>query len=199
MAEQPQKIDPIQGAIVHEYDGIEEADNQLPRWWVAAFIGTIAFALAYWLGFEVFDARPTPYAEYVAQAKAIDAAREVELAATPSVNTEQLEQLADQVAVVAQGASVYAAHCVPCHGAKAEGKIGPNLTDAAWLHGGGPLAIHGTIANGILAKGMPAWGPLLGPKALREVTAYVLSLRNSNVPGGKAAEGATDPAKQSAL
>ena len=199
MVEEPQKHDPIQGAIIHVYDGIEEADNQLPLWWVAGFLGSIAFAFAYWLAFEVYQVRPSPHQEYVAHAQAIEAARAAELAASPDVSAELLEELAEQDGAVAQGKSVYVAQCVPCHGERAEGKIGPNLTDGSWLHGGDALAIHTTITTGVAAKGMPALGSILGPKAVREVTAYVLSLRNTNVAGGKAPEGVATSAEQSAL
>ena len=189
MTDKEPKIDPIQGAILHEYDGIEEADNQLPLWWVLGFLGTIAFALAYWLGFEVYRARPTPHQEYLAQAQVLAEARAAELAASPDVTAELLQQLATAPQSVAEGGAVFAQQCVPCHGDKAEGKIGPNLTDPHWLHGGDALAIHTTIASGVPAKGMPAWQSVLGAKAVRDVTAYVLSVRNTTVPGGKPPEG----------
>lgn len=198
MTEKTSRTDPIQGAIVHEYDGIEEADNQLPLWWVFCFVATIAFGLAYWVGFEVFKGRPSPYEEYVAARAALEEARAKELAASPTVNVELLEQLAAEPGSVAEGRAVFVQQCVPCHGDRAEGKIGPNLTDASWLHGAGALAIHGTISDGVLAKGMPAWSAVLGPKATRAVTAYVLSVRNTNVPG-KAPEGTAESPKQSTL
>lgn len=194
----PQRTDAIQGAIVHEYDGIEEADNQLPRWWVLSFIGTIIFALGYWIAYGVIQASPTPYQEYVARRAQLEEARAAELAAAPAVSKELLEELASRADAVAAGRAVFVQQCVPCHGDKAEGKIGPNLTDGSWLHGGAAIAVHKTIADGVLAKGMPAWGAILGAKATREVAAYVLSLRNSNVPG-KAPEGAEESAPSSAL
>jgi cytochrome c oxidase cbb3-type subunit 3 len=193
MSEVKGRTDAIAGQIVHEYDGIEEADNQLPLWWVAGFLGTIAFALAYWLGYEVLQARPSPRQEYAVQAEALRAQRAAEAAAAPEVSAESLTALAVDPTTVAAGAAVFKQQCVPCHGERAEGKIGPNLTDKSWIHGGSPLAIHKTITTGVAVKGMPAWGPVLGPKAVREVTAFVLSLRNTEVSGGKPAEGQPDP------
>jgi len=198
MIEKTKRTDSIQGEIVHVYDGIEEADNQLPLWWVACFIGTIGFGLAYWLGFEVFDARPTPYQEYVRERAVIEQARAAELAASPTVSAELLETLASQPTTLAEGRAVFVQQCVPCHGEKAEGKIGPNLTDRQWLNGGDPMAIHATIMSGVLAKGMPAWGTVLGPQATRSVAAYVLSVRNTEV-AGKPPEGIAASPKQGAL
>lgn len=192
------RTDAIQGAIVHEYDGIEEADNELPRWWVFSFIGTVVFALGYWIAYGVVQASPTPYQEYVARRAMLEEARAVALAAAPTVTEALLEELASRSETLTEGRAVFVQQCVPCHGDKAEGKIGPNLTDRAWLHGGEAVAIHKTIVDGVLAKGMPAWGAMLGAKATRDVTAYVLSLRNSNVPG-KPPEGTEEPAPHSAL
>ena len=62
--------------------------------------------------------------------------------------------------------TLFAARCVACHGDKAQGSIGPNLTDNAWIHGKGSLSdIFTTIDQGVLAKGMPAWGKQLSPIA----------------------------------
>ena len=54
------RTDAIAGAIVHEYDGIEEADNALPTWWVVVFVGSLVFAALYWLIVEEFHLEPTP-------------------------------------------------------------------------------------------------------------------------------------------
>ncbi|MGD8862277.1 MAG: cbb3-type cytochrome c oxidase N-terminal domain-containing protein [Myxococcales bacterium] len=175
--------DEIQGAIIHEYDGIEEADNQLPRWWVAGFLFTIAFGIAYWLGYEVYEARPSPTEEYLAHAAVIEEAREEAAANAPEVDAESLKAMSEDPSVVAQGEAIYQTNCVACHAAQGQGQIGPNLTDNHWIHGGDPMSIYSTIKNGVAAKGMPPWGPVLGPQGTRQAAAFVLSLRGKNVPG----------------
>ena len=69
------------------------------------------------------------------------------------------------------------------------GNIGPNLTDAYWIHGSKPIDIFHTVIDGVPAKGMPTWGPQLGDDRIESVVAYVLSIRDTNVPAGKAPQG----------
>jgi cytochrome c oxidase cbb3-type subunit 3 len=70
---------------------------------------------------------------------------------------------------------VYQTNCVACHGATLEGGIGPNLKDHDWIHGSEPTESLATIADGVAAKGMPAWGPILGPERVKQVAAYILT------------------------
>ena len=88
------------------------------------------------------------------------------------------------------GKTVYETNCAACHRADGGGLIGPNLTDASWIHGGAPTQVHHTIAVGVLEKGMPPWERILKPEQLNNVTAYVLSLQGTNPPNPKAPEGA---------
>lgn len=169
---------------VHVYDDIVEMDNPLPRWWLLTFAATVIFSAGYFYYFEGFKAAPTP-ADELAAARAADAARRgVEIASTPA----QLRAMSEDRAAVAEGAALFAQSCAPCHGADGEGKIGPNLTDRHWLHGGQPDQVLATIAAGVPAQGMPAWKPALGPRKTELLTAYVLSLRGKNLPG-KAPQG----------
>lgn len=181
-----QKHDPIQGKIVHEYDGILEADNNLPHWWLWTLYGAVAFSIGYWFYYEEFKASPGPAQAYYAE-KALEAEK---TGADPTAAELLAGVDGPQLAL---GAQAFAANCVACHEAQGQGKIGPNLTDSAWLHGGDPVAIFRTIRDGVPAKGMPAWGPMLGRAGVSQVTAFVLSLRDKNLPG-KAPEGtAYDP------
>lgn len=170
------RTDAIAGDIVHEYDGIEEADNALPTWWIVVFVGTVVFATTYWLMIEEFHFEPTP-----AEALVIAQAERSKL--TGQVGEEELVSASQSSSLVASGKQAFTTNCVACHGANAEGKIGPNLTDSNWLHGGAAAQIFGTIRDGVPAKGMPGWGPILGQDAIKSIAAYVLTLRNTNVPG----------------
>lgn len=175
------RTDVIQGDILHEYDGIEEADNELPRWWVAVFVGTVIFGGAYYFVYEKFHAQPSPGEELAA----IVAERAKH---TTDYNDNDLLAIAKDPAALNAGKLAFTTNCVACHGAKAEGNIGPNLTDQTWLHGGNPSKIFATIRDGVPAKGMPTWGAILGNVGVRDVAAYVVTLRGSNVPG-KAPQG----------
>lgn len=173
----------------HSYDGIQEYDNPMPRWWVWVFWATIVFVPLYYV-------LPAPFGEgsgNVAQYEADVAAhtRTAAVARGPAMTDDQLAQLVGDGAAIADGKLVYDANCAACHRADGGGLIGPNLTDAAWIHGGAPSQVHYTIATGILAKGMPPWERILKPTQLNNVTAYVLSLQGTNPPNPKAPEGPT--------
>ena len=83
----------------------------------------------------------------------------------------------------------FAERCAVCHGAEGQGVIGPNLTDASWIHGKGQLMdIFGVVSHGVPAKGMPAWELTLKPIEVRKLVAFVGTMRGKNLPG-KAPEG----------
>ncbi|HKU38538.1 MAG TPA: c-type cytochrome [Polyangiales bacterium] len=175
------RTDEIAGDIVHVYDDIEEADNALPLWWVTVFIGTLVFGAAYWLLAEKYHVIPTPL-----EALALEQAERGKRSG--SVGDAELVSASQNASQVAAGKLVFTTNCVACHGAKAEGNIGPNLTDPNWLHGGKPVQIFATIRDGVPAKGMPSWGAILGQDSVKALAAYLLTLRNTNVPG-KAPQG----------
>lgn len=180
-------VDPhdAENGVVHEYDGIKEQDNRLPNWWLGTFYITIAFAGYYWLVAEGFKTHLSPSAEFEKEMAAQAAEEAAKLKAMGTVDDTSLGNMAKNTAAVTEGQGVFMANCASCHGANAGGGIGPNLTDNAWLHGGAPTKIYGTIKEGFTAKGMPAWGAILGEEKTRLVTAYVVSVKNTNVAGGK--------------
>lgn len=177
------RTDEIQGEILHVYDDIEEADNNLPTWWLLTFYGAIAFALVYWFYYQVYGVGRSQRDKYEAAVAAAEAEKSI-------VSNESLAALALDDGAVASGSEIFGAQCVACHDTQAQGRegLGPNLTDAYWIHGGAPVDIHATITNGVAAKGMPPWAPILGEQGVNQVVAYVLTLRDTNVPG-KAPEG----------
>ena len=172
----------------HEYDGIREYDNPMPRWWVNVFWATFVFSIGYFIHYELAEKGPSVE---VAYAEDMRAAREVaaKQAMGERVTEEGLAKLVANTSIVTDAKVLFAERCAPCHAERGEGRIGPNLTDNAWLHGSGKLMdIYRVVSEGVPAKGMPAWNRQLTPIELTKVVAYVGSLRGSNVPG-KAAEG----------
>ncbi|MBX7195896.1 MAG: c-type cytochrome, partial [Sandaracinaceae bacterium] len=170
------KHDAIQGEILHEYDGILEADNLLPRWWLVTFYGTILFSAGYWFYYEAFDVGQHP-SEQFAAVMAERAATAVE------VTPELLASLGTDSERVSAGQQLFATNCAVCHGQEGQGNIGPNLTDNAWIHGGTAADIHTTVTNGVASAGMPPWGQTLGPQGVLNAVAFIVSIRNQNREG----------------
>jgi cytochrome c oxidase cbb3-type subunit III len=172
----------------HEYDGIREYDNPLPRWWVWMWAGSFVFSVAYFFHYHVSGNGQSVAAAYEADLRE---ARENEAKANLAqpISEESLGKLMSDAALMNDAQPLFALRCAPCHGDKAQGVIGPNLTDSAWIHGSGTLTdIFAVINDGVLAKGMPAWGRQLSPIELRKLAAFVGMQRGKSLPG-KAAEG----------
>ena len=176
--------------LEHSYDGIQEFDNPMPRWWVYLFWATIIFSILYFFnvpGFGVGKGRIADYDRDIAAAASADAKRK---AAQPAgASGEQLTAMTKDASVVALGKQVFGQNCAACHRADAGGQIGPNLADDYWLHGGTLEQIHKTVVDGVLEKGMPPWGKVLKPNQLDAVVAYIYTLRGTNPPNPKAPQG----------
>ncbi|MDX2022571.1 MAG: c-type cytochrome [Deltaproteobacteria bacterium] len=174
-----------QPPVHHVFDDIEEQDNHLPNWWLAILFASIVFAFGYWFVFETTASAPSPLTAYLREMAAIAKQR----ASVGPVTDESLAIMAKDGSTVNDGKHTFGQMCAPCHGPNGQGNAGPNLTDKFWLHGAKPTDVHKSITNGFPDKGMPAWGPMLGDARVRALSAYVVSLRNTNVPGGKAPQG----------
>ena len=155
----------------HVFDGIAEYDKRLPNWWLMTLYGAIAFSIVYWMATEHFG-RGSDGERVTA---AIQEVRASQLAAAGNFDDAVLSEMSRNASVVAAGAAAYKTNCVACHGDQLQGGIGFNLVDATWVHGGKPTEIMKTVADGVLVKGMPAWGPVLGPGKTAEVVAFILS------------------------
>lgn len=173
----------------HNYDGIQELDNNLPPWWVYGFYASILFALIYLVRFEVLggDNQIDEYEQAVAQAQ-------IELAAYKKtakdlVDENTVELLTDATDIKA-GEMLFSGNCVACHKAGGAGGIGPNLTDDYWILGGGIKNVFHTISEGGRAgKGMIAWKTDLKPSEIAQVASYVLSLHGTNPADAKEPQG----------
>ncbi len=181
----------------HNYDGIQEYDNPAPGWLMATFYGSILFGIAYviWYGFNL---GPSIQTDYLLESKTLEAQWAAYYVKNPMVSpsTEELAAAAKDPAVLALGQKTFSASCSPCHGANAQGLIGPNLTDDQWIHGGKLTQIFATVTAGVAGKGMPPWGRALGPDKLKATVAYVRTLQGSTPASPKPPEGdktAPDP------
>lgn len=172
----------------HDYDGIRELDNRLPNWWLLTLFGAIVFSFGYWMYYHAFEWDRGLWADLREE----EAAAAVAAAKSGPVTDEILTGLAQSPEVRQKGEALFRQQCAACHGDRGEGKIGPNLTDAFWLHGGKPTELYATIASGVASKGMPSWEPTLGAERTRWLAAYVTTLRGQNLPG-KAPEGTQVP------
>lgn len=172
----------------HDYDGIHELDNRIPPWFTTLFAATVVFAGIYMLDYHVFSSSPLSAEEYREELALADLHRRIVLATEGSIDESQLSVLTDPAAIQ-RGADEYAKYCVSCHGNKGQGLVGPNLTDDYWIHGGGVRNVYATIKQGVPAKGMISWQLVFTPKQIQELASYVLTLRNTNPPGAKKAEG----------
>nr|WP_315161665.1 cbb3-type cytochrome c oxidase N-terminal domain-containing protein [uncultured Flavobacterium sp.] len=175
--------------LEHDYDGIKELDNNLPPWWVYLFYACILFGVVYMVRYEVLgaDNQEMELKKEVAQAK-IDIAEYMKTA--PDLMDEKTVTLLTDPADLAAGKEIFTANCAACHRADGGGQIGPNLTDEKWILGGGIKNVFHTLVNGGRdGKGMISWKGTLKPKEMQKVASYILSLKGSNPPDAKAAEG----------
>jgi cytochrome c oxidase cbb3-type subunit III len=171
------------------HDGIEEHDNHLPNWWLVTLFGSILFSFVYWTYYHTLSAGAAQAEELQQDEAALQALREKN---APSASDESLLALSKDEKAVARGRDIFKINCVACHGMKAEGSVGPNLTDAYWMHGGAPTQIQTVIAKGVPEKGMLAWNSVLGAAKVNDVTAFLITLKGTNVQG-KGPQGEKEP------
>lgn len=108
--------------------------------------------------------------------------------ATPAEPEVPIDPLTDDASLAA-GKSIFIANCATCHGQSGEGGIGPNMTDDYYIHGAGMNNTIRVIKSGVPAKGMISWRGILKEPQILEVSSYILTLRGTNPPKGKAPQG----------
>ena len=175
----------------HEYDGISEYDNDLPPWWKYGFYLSIVFAIGYLGYYHVAKTGQLQLAEYETEMR--------QATLLVSAEADDPNKLTTYTALTAPadlsaGKSIFATNCAPCHGASAEGKVGPNLTDEYWLHGGEINHVYRTIKFGVTSKGMVAWKGKLAGKQILQVASFVKSLQGSKPANAKEPQGEKEAA-----
>jgi cytochrome c oxidase cbb3-type subunit 3 len=172
----------------HSYDGIDELDNALPRWWINSFYLTILFAAAYFSYYTLGDG-PTLLREHDHTMKAYEISQLIQKGSVSIASEDELKAFLKEAPRIDAGREIFKNRCLACHGAQGQGGIGPNLTDDYWIHGGKMTDILTVVTNGVLDKGMPPWGAILKQDELYSVVTFVKSLRGSNPAGAKAPQG----------
>ncbi len=173
----------------HEYDGIRELDNNLPPWWKYMFYATIIFGIVYIVRYHITGQGQLQIAEYQSEIAAAAAEKASFMAeAGETISEDNVTYLAD-AASIEKGEAIYKGNCATCHGQLGEGGAGPNLTDEYWIHGGGVKNVFKTIKYGVPAKGMIAWQSQFSASQMQKVASYVLTLKGTNPPNGKAPQG----------
>ena len=191
--EQPGPTDQTLG---HAFDGIEEYDNPLPRWWFMLFLGTLIFAGAYLLlypGLGNFAGKLPGYEGGWTQVKQWQ--REMDKADAEygpiyaSYAKMPVEDVAKDERALKMGGRLFASNCSVCHGSDAKGAYGfPNLTDKEWRWGGDAASIKQTIAGGRTGM-MPPQAAMIGEEGVRNAAAYVLTeLAGRKLPEGETAD-----------
>jgi cytochrome c oxidase cbb3-type subunit III len=194
----------------HSWDGIEEFNNPLPRWWLWTFYATIAWGLVYTILFPAWPlvSQATPgvlgFSTRENVRTEIAAVAERNAALYDRLGTVELASLADDPELygfaVNGGAAIFRNNCSQCHGAGAAGAVGyPNLLDDDWLWGGSLDEIAFTVTHGIRNEQspdthwsqMPAFGEILGADEIAAVVQHVLAISGQEHDGTLAATGET--------
>jgi cytochrome c oxidase cbb3-type subunit 3 len=207
------KVDQFSGIETtgHNWDGIEELNNPLPRWWLWTFYATILFAIGYCIAYPAWpmlsgatkgalgwSSRGQIESELAQVEQSRAATRDKIKAATIDqvIADKDLLQFA-----TAAGASLFKVNCVQCHGSGAQGGPGfPNLNDDSWLFGGKPDQILQTINHGVRAAGdndtrlppdMPKFGVdnILTAEQISQVAEHVLKISGQQADAALAAPG----------
>ncbi|MBB4238018.1 MULTISPECIES: cytochrome-c oxidase, cbb3-type subunit III [Rhizobium] len=203
-------IDELSGVETtgHEWDGIRELNNPMPRWWVWTFYVTILWAIGYAIAYPAIPMITSATKGYFGYSTRAELQQDLDLAKASQTKFHDLiaaktvEEIdTDPVLrefAIAGGASAFKVNCAQCHGSGASGGPGfPNLNDDDWLWGGDLDAIQTTIAHGIRfdsdaethASEMPAFTDVIEPIQMKQVAAYVWGLTNTPSDPALAAAG----------
>lgn len=197
--------------VGHEWDGIEELDTPMPRWWLWTFYLSILFSIGYVIAYPAIPLLEkgtegllgwTSRGQLANELEAENARRAPILKALSETPIEDLPNNPELMrAAIAGGAAAFKVNCVQCHGAGAAGSPGfPNLVDDDWLWGGDLKAIEQTLLHGIRHPGddatrmslMPAFGRdgILTTAQIEDVTSHIRALGGKEKASASATRGA---------
>ncbi|MDA5557222.1 cytochrome-c oxidase, cbb3-type subunit III [Shimia sp. MMG029] len=184
----------------HSWDGIEEFDNPMPRWWLWVFYATIIWGVGYTIAYPAWPGVSSATAGLVGWSSRADVVEEIQIAEeklapiNAKLEAAELTQIAADEELnsyaTSAGAAVFKTFCAQCHGSGAAGGVGyPNLLDNDWLWGGDIENIYLTVKHGIRNEEdddaryseMPAFGELLEKEEIEQVVNYVMSLSGDPV------------------
>ena len=208
------KIDAATGTQFkgHEWDGIQELDTPLPRWWLWTFYASILFAIGYVIAYPAipmlndYTRGMLGWSSRGALEQELEARADQVAPIHQAIAATTIEKLAGQPqlmqAAIEGGRAAFKVHCVQCHGSGAAGGKGyPNLNDDDWLWGGDLATIEKTLIDGIRNPGhdatrvsmMPAFGrdQLLTAPQVDDAVAYVRVASRQDKPSAAAQRGAT--------
>jgi cytochrome c oxidase cbb3-type subunit 3 len=198
--------------VGHEWDGIEELDTPMPRWWLWILYATIVFAIGYCVVYPAIPLRDratagtfgwTSKGQLESELAAEQARRAPLLRALAAMPIEDLPNDPKLLAAAEEGGrATFKVHCAACHGSGAAGSPGyPNLNDDDWLWGGDLKAIERTLTHGVREPGddqthasqMPAFGRdgILTQDEVQDAVSYVRLISGQEPPSQSAARGRT--------
>lgn len=172
----------------HDYDGIRELDNNLPPWWKWGFYLSIFVGILYLGHYHLLgtgDLQEEEYKKDIEQAE-LDIAAFLKAQAM-NVDETNVTMLTDQ-GDIDKGQSIFLKYCAACHEQQGQGRVGPNLTDKYWIHGGRINDVFKTIKYGA-ANGMKSWKDELNPVQMQQVASFIKSLQGTTPPNPKEPEG----------
>lgn len=190
MNKDPNDQDPL--LLDHDYDGIRELDNKLPRWWVWLFNFSIVFAVLYFGYYHVLGKGRNMSQLYVEEMKSGEVVKAKAIQEFEHKMTSL--QPSSEPAILSEGKETFGKLCAPCHRADGGGLVGPNLCDDYWIHGSNFVDNLQTIWNGVPAKGMVTWKGTLKPATIYAAASYIYTLRGTHPPNPKPPEN-TAPVK----
>ncbi|ELL0561162.1 cytochrome-c oxidase, cbb3-type subunit III [Vibrio vulnificus] len=203
----------------HEYDGIRELNNPLPKWWTYLFVGTFIFAAVYLTLFPGLG-NFKGVLGWQSSTQTVRTVEESKQAIANAQSNKQLNQYAKELddadayfgeafrrlafddnglrpipaiagddEALKVGQRLFLQNCSQCHGSDARGQKGFPNLTDTAWLYGGEPQAIVTTIMHGRIGQMPAWKDALGEQGVEEVVSYVLSLSGRKVNAREAEAG----------